>query len=77
MFKVGFFLYEQFMIERSSFYIFFEILDLIKNILKHKTLKRLLLDALKVALFFIGFIKFHSVLLENKNVCKGPNFLKI
>ena len=75
-FKVDFFLCEEFMIERSSFLYFLLILNVTKNILKYKTLKSLLLDALKVMLFFVCFIKFHFVLLEDKNICKGPNFLR-
>ena len=50
--------------------------DVTKNILKHKTLKSLFLEALKVALKAYTLLNIHFVFLEDKNNIKSLNFLK-
>ena len=68
MFKVGVFLYEDFMIEKVLFlYPLFDF-DVTKDILKHRTLKILLLDVQKVALIIYIFLKVHFAFSWRKDI---------
>ena len=75
MFKGCFFLYEEFMIEKFMIekFLFLHLLhgfDVTKNILEHKTLKSLLLDALKVALFIYASQGFIFFFFKTRNFIK-------